>query len=338
MLRALGVAHVIGGEFERALADLIVGPCGIGAAGHSGSPAVSDARPHDAAALLDEYAGLMHGGERKIGRLHGSQPRMQASLPPLPDRAGLRGPIPRCAARRGAGGYPPADCGGRAAHHVRRSRFLQWAGARAGDRRGVPARVSGRDLRRHDQDRTPAETSRCFAGSGAHGVSVHHQRGRIARRWRARAAGKGPHAGGFRGSAGADAGARIDHGPDLCFVHAVDDARRCIWICCGRFAISTWWQMWRRSSWRSGCSIPAGSKMLELADFETGEFDPAALSWRWQHPDPEMDRLCSDLQKLVRAGDRRGASRTELFEMIWERAFGRAARISICRTAPRFRI
>jgi radical SAM superfamily enzyme YgiQ (UPF0313 family) len=68
--------------------------------------------------------------------------------------------------------------------------------------------------------------------------------------------------------------------------------------------------------------IPAGSKLLELADLEIGPFDPAALSWRWQHPDPEMDRLCSDLQRLIRVADRRGASRTELFEMIWQRAFG----------------
>jgi radical SAM superfamily enzyme YgiQ (UPF0313 family) len=68
--------------------------------------------------------------------------------------------------------------------------------------------------------------------------------------------------------------------------------------------------------------IPARSKLLELADLETGSFDPAALSWQWQHPDPEMDRLCSDLQRLIRVGDRRGASRTELFEMIWQRTFG----------------
>jgi radical SAM superfamily enzyme YgiQ (UPF0313 family) len=68
--------------------------------------------------------------------------------------------------------------------------------------------------------------------------------------------------------------------------------------------------------------IPAGSKLLELADLEVGAFDPAALSWRWQHPDPDMDRLCTDLQRLIRVGDRRGASRTELFEMIWQRAFG----------------
>jgi radical SAM superfamily enzyme YgiQ (UPF0313 family) len=68
--------------------------------------------------------------------------------------------------------------------------------------------------------------------------------------------------------------------------------------------------------------IPAGSKLLELADLDVETFDPAALSYRWQHPDPEMDRLCADLQKLVGLGDRLGVSRAELFAMIWERAFG----------------
>jgi radical SAM superfamily enzyme YgiQ (UPF0313 family) len=68
--------------------------------------------------------------------------------------------------------------------------------------------------------------------------------------------------------------------------------------------------------------IPAGSKLLDLPDPAIGPFDPAALSWRWQHPEPEMDRLCADLQKLIREGDRRGSSRVELFEMIWHRGFG----------------
>jgi radical SAM superfamily enzyme YgiQ (UPF0313 family) len=68
--------------------------------------------------------------------------------------------------------------------------------------------------------------------------------------------------------------------------------------------------------------IPAGSKLLELKDLHLEPFDPAALSWRWQHPDPEMDLLCADLQKLVGLGDRLGVSRSELFAMIWERAFG----------------
>jgi radical SAM superfamily enzyme YgiQ (UPF0313 family) len=68
--------------------------------------------------------------------------------------------------------------------------------------------------------------------------------------------------------------------------------------------------------------IPAGSKLLDLDDLRVEAFDPAALSYRWRHPDPEMDRLCTDLQNLVALGDRLQASRGDIFAMIWERAFG----------------
>lgn len=68
--------------------------------------------------------------------------------------------------------------------------------------------------------------------------------------------------------------------------------------------------------------VPAGSKLLELEDMPVGAFDPAALAWPWKHPDPEMDRLCAALQKLVRERDRRGVSRDAMFQAIWEKAFG----------------
>jgi hypothetical protein len=81
--------------------------------------------------------------------------------------------------------------------------------------------------------------------------------------------------------------------------------------------------------------IPAGSKLLELEDLQallnavpniavpnTDSFDAAALSYRWRHPDPAMDELCADLQKVAGLGDRLGCSRAEIFGMIWERAFG----------------
>ncbi len=68
--------------------------------------------------------------------------------------------------------------------------------------------------------------------------------------------------------------------------------------------------------------IPAGSKLLDLKELQTSGFDSQALSHRWRHPDPEMDRMCSDLQKLVGLGDRLGASRERIFGMLWERAFG----------------
>ena len=48
--------------------------------------------------------------------------------------------------------------------------------------------------------------------------------------------------------------------------------------------------------------IPAGSKLLEIADLNAGPFDSAALSYRWEHADPEMDRLCSDLLTLDSGG------------------------------------
>ena len=68
--------------------------------------------------------------------------------------------------------------------------------------------------------------------------------------------------------------------------------------------------------------IPAGSKLMDVDDLKTEAFDPAALSYRWRHPDPGMDRLCSDLQQIVRLADQRGQSREEVFRQIWELAFG----------------
>lgn len=79
--------------------------------------------------------------------------------------------------------------------------------------------------------------------------------------------------------------------------------------------------------------IPGGSKLLELEDLQVEPFDPAALSYRWRHADPEMDRLCADLQKLVGLGDRLKLSRGELFTMIWERASGEKADFQIGQSA-----
>ncbi|MES1257983.1 MAG: CUAEP/CCAEP-tail radical SAM protein [Acidobacteriota bacterium] len=68
--------------------------------------------------------------------------------------------------------------------------------------------------------------------------------------------------------------------------------------------------------------IPSGSKLLELEDLGPTEFDPAALQYRWKHPDPAMDALCADLQNIVRAADKSRATRPETFSRIWHRAFG----------------
>lgn len=69
--------------------------------------------------------------------------------------------------------------------------------------------------------------------------------------------------------------------------------------------------------------IPAGSKLLELEEMRVGPFNPAALSYEWRHADLEMDRLCADLQKV--AGQR--GTRREIFARMWERAFGTPAEL-----------
>ncbi len=66
--------------------------------------------------------------------------------------------------------------------------------------------------------------------------------------------------------------------------------------------------------------IPAGSRLLELAEVRelVGPFDPAALAYRWQHPDPRLDSLCDEVQELVRVGEKLGRSRSQSFARIWQ--------------------
>ena len=69
--------------------------------------------------------------------------------------------------------------------------------------------------------------------------------------------------------------------------------------------------------------VPAGSKLLDLAEMNAGDFDAEALSYRWEHPDPEMDQLCSDLQKIAGGC----GSRSEILARMWQRAFGAPAEL-----------
>ena len=68
--------------------------------------------------------------------------------------------------------------------------------------------------------------------------------------------------------------------------------------------------------------IPAGSLLLELDEVKqlVDAYDAEKLAWTWRHPDPSMDRLCTDIQTLVRHQPK--ASRAELFEDIWRLAGG----------------
>jgi len=68
--------------------------------------------------------------------------------------------------------------------------------------------------------------------------------------------------------------------------------------------------------------IPSGSKLLELPetrDYLRG-FDPEALCYRWEHPDPAMDELQADLLAMVAGAADGSRGREETFEQIRTRA------------------
>lgn len=70
--------------------------------------------------------------------------------------------------------------------------------------------------------------------------------------------------------------------------------------------------------------IPSASRLLELNDVQlvTDGFDPAALVWRWRHPDPAVDRLASDVLAIVHDGAKRHDSRHDIFARLWEHLSG----------------
>ena len=74
--------------------------------------------------------------------------------------------------------------------------------------------------------------------------------------------------------------------------------------------------------------IPQCSRMLELHDIKRsiGAFDPESLVYPWKHADPRVDELGETVQSIAAAADREKASRTAAFERVWAAAH-RAAEI-----------
>ena len=73
--------------------------------------------------------------------------------------------------------------------------------------------------------------------------------------------------------------------------------------------------------------IPTGSRLLELEEVRqlvAGGFGEAALSYRWKHPDPRVDRLCGQLQRAVWQAEKQGRSRRAIFSQVWELAHNAA--------------
>ncbi len=69
--------------------------------------------------------------------------------------------------------------------------------------------------------------------------------------------------------------------------------------------------------------IPPGSRLLELAEVQAvvEGLDQARLSYVWRNPDPCVDALQQDLERLVQAATARHVSRQAVFGQVWERAW-----------------
>lgn len=74
--------------------------------------------------------------------------------------------------------------------------------------------------------------------------------------------------------------------------------------------------------------VTSGSRLLELDDVRSlvGPFDPKALVYPWEHPEPEVDELANRVFRIVQESQKKGRSRTEIFAEIWEAAHERLAK------------
>ena len=169
LLRARGVTEVLGGEFEAELVRVCMTRGGRPVPPwRASAPTVGPEMPRlqfrvpvrTGLLPLTRYATLQIGDERRtVGYTEASRGckhrcRHCPIVPVYDGRFRVVG------ARGRARGHPRAGGRGRAAHHVRRSRLLQRHPARRGDRPRIRARVSGTDVRRHDQGRTSVAARR----------------------------------------------------------------------------------------------------------------------------------------------------------------------------------
>jgi len=83
--------------------------------------------------------------------------------------------------------------------------------------------------------------------------------------------------------------------------------------------------------------LPAGSLLLELEETKqhVAHFDGKKLAYQWQHPDPAMDRLQIDVQKLVQSGEYKRKQRRAIFQDIWEIAHASCGKIAPPLTSSR---
>ncbi len=232
-----GADSVIGGEAEGPLGELATAletgaatPSSVedkGATGRalSQAPRLSRPEPRAASCPSDVREDRARRPARS-GRVRRGEPRLPASLPALPDPAGLWRPVLRGAARRRPRGHPATGGGGRHSHHLRRPRLSERAHACAPAGARAPRGDAGAHLRLHREDRAPDRPS--GPPEGARGLRRHLRRlrRRVAEPGGPRAPRQGPYAGRYR--PGDPGGARGGHRlpADLGRVHALDHPDR----------------------------------------------------------------------------------------------------------------
>lgn len=66
--------------------------------------------------------------------------------------------------------------------------------------------------------------------------------------------------------------------------------------------------------------VPAGSRLLELPEARAaiGAFDEGALSYRWVHPDPRVDKLQRELESSIARAVTAKEDRRAIFRRAWE--------------------
>jgi len=72
--------------------------------------------------------------------------------------------------------------------------------------------------------------------------------------------------------------------------------------------------------------IPAGSLLLDLPEVRriAGPFDAQGLVHPWRHPDPLVDTLAEEVQRIVEHAEKAGRSRDKVFAEIWNAAHAAA--------------
>ncbi len=72
--------------------------------------------------------------------------------------------------------------------------------------------------------------------------------------------------------------------------------------------------------------IPEGSRMLELEEVHrlVGSFNPQSLAYPWKNADPRLDTLSETIQEIAAAAERQKESRPATFDRIWKAAHAAA--------------